>query len=74
MMDRYPALRFIVRFGHAGAPVVALLAGVFAWHLARDDLGPYAAVVALAVFALTYLLARAFVEIVIILTEMLVPR
>ena len=74
MMDRYPALRFIVRFGNAGAPVVALLAGVLAWQLARDGPVPFAAVIALGVFALTYLLAKAFVEIVIILTEMLVPR
>ena len=74
MMDRYPALRFIVRHGALGAPLVALAIAGLALALLWPLSGTVAVGVALVLGGIVYLIAKAFVEIVTILTEMLVPR
>lgn len=73
-MDRYPALRLIVRYGALGAPLVALVVAGLALALLWPLSAAVAVGVALVLGAITYLIAKAFVEIVTILTEMLVPR
>ena len=73
-MERFPALGLIVRFGALGAAGLAigcaLLLALLLWPLwAAASL-----VAASLAGAIVYLLAKSFVELVIILTEMLVPR
>jgi predicted membrane metal-binding protein len=73
-MERFPVLNLILRFGIAVSAIVALIAGTIVVLLAYRDVGwpaiPIAAVVALLVFGV----AKSYVELVTIVTEMLVPR
>lgn len=69
-MERFPALRLILKAGRAGAAVVAVLvtAAFLSWGWA--SLGWIAALLAPFVLAFVYFLAKSYVEIVQIITEM----
>ena len=73
-MERYPMLDLVVRHGAAGAYVLALaLAGiVLLWlhHVPWWVVAPTAAFVG----ALAFFVARCAVELVVLVTDMLVPR
>jgi len=73
-MDRFPALVLILRYGAAGSVLIALAgAAVIAWGL-WSSLGWIAAIAAVAVGSIVLLICKAFVELVTLITEMLVPR
>lgn len=73
-MERFPALGLIVRYGALVAALLAVgcaaLLSVLLWQI----WGAGGVVVGIAAGGVVYLLAKSFVELVIILTEMLVPR
>lgn len=73
-MERFPALGLIVRFGMPGAVVLALACALLLTSLLWPVWQAGGVVVGLSVGLVVYLLGRGFVELVIILTEMLVPR
>ena len=73
-MERFPALDLIVKFGALGAAMLALGCGAFVSALLWPLWGAGALAVGVGLGAIAYLLAKSFVELVIILTEMLVPR
>jgi hypothetical protein len=69
-MDRFPALRVILKLGRIGAFIVgAALTSLFLWF-AWGGIGWWAVSIAPLVLAATYFLAKSYVEIVQIITEM----
>ena len=70
----YPVLQFLVRFGDWIAFTVALailvFTGITAWRLEA----PLAGVAGLTAAAFTYLMLRAFVELVRLIVDMLMPK
>lgn len=73
-MERFPALSLLVKFGHAGAILAALAVLILVLTVGWPALGWVAVIVALLAGALVYIMAKSFVELVTIVTEMLVPR
>ena len=69
-MERFPALRLILRFGRAGAAVVALVAAIVVVAWGWPSLGWLSLIAAPFVFTFGYFLAKSYVEIVQIITEM----
>ncbi len=69
-MERFPALRLILRLGRIGALVVALAATAAAVTIAWSALGALALVLVPVVLPFVYFLAKSYVEIVQIITEM----
>ena len=69
-MDRFPALRLILKLGRVGAGFMGLaLTGLFLW-LAWGGLGWWALSLSPFVLATSYFLFKSYVEIVQIITEM----
>lgn len=69
-MDRFPALRLILKLGRKGAGVMAFGATfLFIWH-AWGTLGWWSLLPAVVVLAVAYYLFKSYVEIVQIITEM----
>ena len=68
-MDRFPALRLILRLGRLGAALVALAAAAAVVMFAWSALGWFSLPVAFVVLALVYFLVKSYVEIIQILTE-----
>lgn len=73
-MERFPALGLIVRHGALGAALLALGCAAFLSVLLWQVWGAGALFVGVIAGGVVYLLAKSFVELVVILTEMLVPR
>ncbi|MCK9283276.1 MAG: hypothetical protein M0P39_03235 [Rhodocyclaceae bacterium] len=69
-MDRFPALRLILRFGGTAAIILAVLIGAGITGLLWSMLGWPALFIGLAAAALSYILVKSYVEIVSIVTEM----
>ena len=69
-MERFPALRLILKLGRAGPAVVAVAVAALFVALTWGALGWLAAVLALPVLGFVYFLAKSYVEIVQIITEM----
>jgi hypothetical protein len=73
-LERFPALDFILRYGTVGSILIALAAAVaVSWGL-WSSLAWGAAIAAVAAGAIVLLVCKAFVELVTLITEMLVPR
>jgi hypothetical protein len=71
-MDRFPALRLIRRYGRIGSAIFALLAAaVCVWAL-WGTIGAWALLATPFVLVVAYYLAKSYVEIVQIVTEMVV--
>jgi hypothetical protein len=73
-MARFPFLAFVVKHGAAAAAAVAVLAGLFVlavlWPVwAAASLAP-----ALVLGGLVLAVGRCFVELVVLITEMLLPH
>lgn len=69
-MDRFPALRLILKLGRIGAAIMGVaLTGLFLWF-AWGGLGWWALSIAPFVLAASYFLFKSYVEIVQIITEM----
>lgn len=73
-MERYPVLNFILRYGKVASVAAAILAAVAIAGLGWQALGWLAIVLAIVAGAVVFVLAKSYVEIVTIITEMLVPR
>jgi hypothetical protein len=73
-VERYPALSLIVKFGVAGPAVLAVLLALGAVVLFWPCLGVLAVLVGVATGAVVFLASKALVELIVIVTEMLVPR
>jgi hypothetical protein len=69
-VERFPALRMILRFGRAGAGVLALVVTVSVIARSWGGLGWPSLIEAPFVFVFVYFLAKSYVEIVQIITEM----
>lgn len=73
-MERFPALDLILRYGTVGSILFALAAAVaVAWGL-WSSLAWAAVIASLVTGAIVLLVCKAFVELVTLITEMLVPR
>ena len=70
-MERFPALRLILRFGRLGAAIVAIAVTALAAALLWAYLGWLAALLTPFILAFVYFLAKSYVEIVQIITEMI---
>lgn len=69
-MDRFPALRLILRLGRLGAGFMGIaVTGLFLWF-AWGGLGWWALLPALLVLAASYYLFKSYIEIIQIITEM----
>lgn len=69
-MERFPALRLILKLGRIGAAVLGVaLTGLFLWF-AWGGLGWWALSIAPFILATSYFLFKSYVEIVQIITEM----
>lgn len=73
-MERYPTLALILRYGGVGSSLLALLAAAVTIAAGYDALGPYIFAIGAVIAGVVWLLARSYVELVTIVTEMLVPR
>jgi uncharacterized membrane protein YoaK (UPF0700 family) len=69
-MDRFPALRLILRFGRIGAAILALLVTAAATAYLWPWLGAWALLPAPALLVVSYYLLKSYVEIVQIVSEM----
>ncbi|MCB1474697.1 MAG: hypothetical protein H6883_00035 [Rhodobiaceae bacterium] len=69
-MDRFPALRLILRFGRAGAAIVALIVTALVVAISWSHMGWFSLVLIPFVLAFSYYMAKSYVEIVQIITEM----
>ncbi|MGE0231069.1 MAG: hypothetical protein AB7O39_05430 [Flavobacteriaceae bacterium] len=69
-MDRFPALRLILRCGRAGAALLAVLVTALAIVVAWGFIGWWALLAAPFVLIFSYYMAKSYVEIVQIITEM----
>ena len=69
-MERFPALRLILKLGRAGAAAVAFALALLIFWLLWPGGGALAALVAVLAFPVLYFLAKSYVEIVQIITEM----
>ena len=70
----YPAIRFIIRFGHAlaiAAGIAALLAGLVAW---LGGAGWGWTFVGLLAAPILYMVLRGYAELVSIIADTLLPR
>jgi hypothetical protein len=71
-MDRFPALRLILRYGRIGSAIMALLVAVaLAWQL-WPAFGLWALLTTPFALVSVYYLAKSYVEIVQIVSEMAV--
>ncbi len=68
-VERFPALRLILRLGRAGAGIVAAIVTVFVVSWSWRDVGWPSLIEAPFIFVLGYFLAKSYVEIVQIMTE-----
>lgn len=73
-MERYPVLDFILRYGKAASIGVALLAAFVVAGMGWQALGWVAVGLAVIAGVIVFVLAKSYVEIVTIITEMLVPH
>jgi hypothetical protein len=73
-MERYPVLNFILRYGKTASIAAALLAALVVAGLAWPALGWIAIGLAVIAGLVVFVLAKSYVEIVTIITDMLVPR
>jgi hypothetical protein len=73
-MERYPVLDLILRYGKTASIGVGLLAAVVVAGLGWPALGWIAVGLAAIAGIVVFVLAKSYVEIVTIITEMLVPR
>jgi hypothetical protein len=73
-MERFPLLSLTLRHGAAGSILAALLAAAIVVAAAWPALGPLGIVLGALAGLVIYVLARSYVELVTIVTEMLVPR
>lgn len=73
-MDRFPTLKFIVNHGHAASYAIACLAAIMLAILGWTSLGWAGAIVAIVVAVILYFVVKAFVELVVLITEMLLPQ
>lgn len=73
-MERYPILALILRYGGVGSSLLALLAAATAIAAGYDALGAYVYPIGAVIAGVVWVLARSYVELVTIVTEMLVPR
>lgn len=73
-MDQYPILALIVRFGQPAAILVAIMGALLGFMMLQSLPGWLAIVVALVGGGLLFVLAKSYVELIALVTEMLVPR
>lgn len=73
-MEQYPILAMIVRFGSPVSIILAMVGTLLALFLLYLPLGwvafPFAAIIG----GVIYVLAKSYVELIVMITEMLVPR
>lgn len=69
-MDRFPALRLILKLGRIGPTILGMLAASVFVGLVWVPLGWVALMLAPLVLIFVYVLAKSYVEIVQIITEM----
>lgn len=69
-MDRFPALRLILRLGRIGPSIIALVATALTVVHAWSHLGWLSVLLAPFMLGLIYFLMKSYVEIVQIITEM----
>jgi hypothetical protein len=73
-MEKFPVLGLIVRFGLIGSQVLAGLVLILVLAIAWPFWGLVAILPAIVLAALAYLVARSYVELVLLITDMLVPH
>jgi len=73
-MEKYPMLDLIVRYGRPAAAAVGGLGFVLALWLALPALGWAALVPAALAGGLAFVVAKSYVELVVLITDMLLPR
>lgn len=73
-MEKFPVLDLIIRYGAAGSAVLAVLAGAGICALIWPVWGVLALVPGVFVAAVALLLARSYVELILLITDMLLPR
>jgi hypothetical protein len=69
-MDRFPALRLILRYGRAGSAILAVVVALAVLAALWPAIGWPAVVLAPPIGAFAYLIAKSYVEIVQIVVEM----
>ena len=69
-MERFPALRLILRFGRLWALAIAVLVTAGATWLLVSQLGPAGWVTPIAALPFSYFLAKSYVELIQIVVEM----
>lgn len=73
-MNKYPVLGLIVKFGAPAAIAVAVIAFLLIAWVLWGLIGAGALVVGAFVGGLLFLVAKSYVELVTIITEMLLPQ
>jgi hypothetical protein len=73
-MERFPVLDLILRFGNPAAVVLALAGGALTLIVTWALIGWFAILAAAVVAGLIFVVAKSYVELVTLITEMLVPR
>jgi hypothetical protein len=73
-MEKFPFLSFVVKYGVMASAVVAVLAALFVLAIAWPFWAAASLAPALVLGVLVLVVARSFVELVVLITEMLLPH
>ena len=73
-MEKYPVLKLIVRYGQAAAVALALLVLGLGLFIGGQAWGWPAIPLAILLALVVFVLAKSYVELVLLVTDMLVPR
>lgn len=73
-MEKYPMLNLTVRYGGPASMAFALVVGALLLWLGFATMGWGAMIVAAIGGALVFVVLKSYVELVVLVTEMLVPR
>ncbi len=73
-MEKFPVLRLIVRYGSAASVVLAALVAILVLIVAWPSWGPASLILGAMLGLLAFVVGRSYVELVMLITDMLMPQ
>jgi hypothetical protein len=73
-MEKFPVLRLITKYGPAGSMALGALVAVFVLVLAWPAWGAAGLIPAAVLALLAYVVGKSYVELVVLITDMLMPQ
>jgi hypothetical protein len=72
-MNRYPVLKLIIKYGTPGAFVLGFLALVGTFFVCFTTVGWLALPIAVVISAVVVLVVKSYAELILMITDMIVP-